>query len=131
MYSTAQGGAKKIVLPVVIRRSTQERSVMMTRKLKVSKGKLISFPDKREWILNFKRWPGLHLCGSQWCMVLITLQASSSPGKHSLNTQTMLDTYLYAFVCTVICFSAVLTIIITYLCICWPKSLLPYSIMRP
>lgn len=63
MFSIALREAMKMVLLWVIKRGTLERS-LMRRKLQLSKGKLISFPDKMECVLNFERRSGLHLCGS-------------------------------------------------------------------
>lgn len=63
MFSISLREAVMMVLLWVIKRGILERS-LMRRKLQLSKGKLISFPDKMERVLNFERWSGLHLCGS-------------------------------------------------------------------
>lgn len=108
---------------------TVERRSLLRRKFQVSKGKLISFPDKMECVLNFKRWSRLHSCGFQQLMVLLILQAASSPGKHSLNTQNLLSTYLYTPIAPLSSFQQFSQLQSHIYVFNWPQSLLPQSIM--
>lgn len=93
---------------------TLKKNNLMRRILQVSKGKIMSFSDKMECVLNFKRWSDfIHVVLRGICCY------SSSGLIFARGTFSKYSDYVRCLFIPLLCLWTVLTIVITFLCILW------------